>query len=67
MASYRVTLQNAKDSAVMVEVREDRGGEWSVVESSVPAEKRSSTRTVFPVTVPAKGTATLTYRVRVVW
>ncbi|MGH7592572.1 MAG: DUF4139 domain-containing protein [Gemmatimonadales bacterium] len=67
MASYRVTLQNAKDSAVLVEVREDRGGEWSVMENSVPADRRSATRAVFPVTVPAKGIATLTYRVRVVW
>lgn len=67
MASYRVTLQNAKDSAVVVEVREDRAGEWSVVESSVPADKRSSTRVAFAVTIPAKGTAVLTYRVRVVW
>ena len=67
MASYRVDLQNAKDSAVVVEVREDRGGEWSIVESSVAAQKRSATRAVFPVTVPAKGKATLTYRVRVVW
>ncbi len=67
MASYRVDLQNAKDSAVVVEVREDRGGEWSVVESSVAAQKRSATRTVFAVTVPAKGKATLTYRVRLVW
>lgn len=67
MASYRVDLQNAKDSAVVVEVREDRGGEWSIVESSVPVQKRSATRAVFPVTVPAKGKATLTYRVRVVW
>jgi hypothetical protein len=67
MASYRVALQNAKDSTVVVEVREDRAGEWSVVESSVPADKRSSTRVAFPVTIPAKGTAVLTYRVRVVW
>ena len=67
LASYRVTLQNAKDSAVAVEVREGRGGEWSVVESSVPFQKRSSTRVVFPVTVAPKGTAVLTYRVRVVW
>jgi hypothetical protein len=52
---------------VVVEVREDRAGEWSVVESSVPADKRSSTRVAFPVTIPAKGTAVLTYRVRVVW
>ena len=67
MASYRVNLQNAKDSAVTVEVREDRAGEWSVVESSVPGEKRSSTRVVFPVTIPPRGTAVLTYRLRVVW
>ncbi|MES2124131.1 MAG: hypothetical protein V4503_05525 [Gemmatimonadota bacterium] len=67
MATFRVDLQNAKDSAVVVEVREDRGGEWSVVESSVTPQKRSASRVVFPVTVPAKGKATLTYRVRVVW
>ena len=52
---------------MVVDVREDRGGEWSVVESSVPPQKRSATRVVFPVTVAAKGTAILTYRVRVVW
>jgi hypothetical protein len=67
MASYRVSLQNAKDSAAVVEVREDRAGEWSIVESSVPADKRSSTRGAFQVTIPARGTAVLTYRVRVVW
>ena len=67
MVGYRVALQNAKDSAVVVEVREDRGGEWSVVVSSVPPQKRSSSRTVFNVTVPAKGKVDLTYRLRVVW
>ena len=67
MASFKVVLQNAKDSSVVVDVREDRGGEWSIVERSVLAQKRSSSRVVFPVTVPAKGTATLTYRVRVIW
>ncbi len=64
---YTVTLTNAKDSAVTVEVREDRGGEWSVVSSSVAPVKRSSSRVVFPVTIPARGEATLTYRLRVVW
>lgn len=67
MATFKVALQNAKDSAVVVEVREDRGGEWSVVESSVTPQKRSASRVVFQVTVPAKGKATLTYRIRVVW
>lgn len=67
MVGYRVTLQNAKDSSVVVEVREDRSGEWSVVRSSIPAQRRSSDRVVFPVTIPAKGSATVTYTLRVVW
>jgi hypothetical protein len=66
-ASYTVTLANAKDSAVTVDVLEQRGGEWSLVTSSIPGEKISSTTTRFRVRVPAKGDATLTYRVRVVW
>lgn len=66
-ASYRVTISNAKDSAATVDVIEDRRGEWSLVESSLPAEKLSSTETRFRVRIPAKGQTTLTYRVRVVW
>jgi len=62
-----VTLTSAKDSATTVEVLEDRAGEWSVLSSSLPAEKVSSTRTRFRVRVPGKGEAVLTYRVRVVW
>ena len=66
-ADYRVTIRSAKDSAVTVEVLEERGGEWSVVSSSVPAERLSSTRTRFRVRVPAGGEAVLTYRVRAIW
>jgi hypothetical protein len=66
-ADYRVTIANATDSAETVEVMEVRAGEWSVVSSSVPAEKLSSTRTRFRVKVPARGEAQLTYRLRVVW
>jgi hypothetical protein len=62
-----VTITSAKDTAVTVEVLEERAGEWSVLASSLPAEKVSSTRTRFRVRVPAMGEATLTYRVRVVW
>lgn len=65
--SYKVTLKNATDSAATVDVREERGGEWSVVSSSVPAERLSSSVARFKVAVPAKGEATLTYRLRVVW
>jgi hypothetical protein len=64
---YKVTLKNAKDSAVTVDVQEERAGEWSVVASSVPAEKVSSTITRFRVRVPARGEAVLTYRLRIIW
>lgn len=66
-ADYRVTLSNATDTAVTVVVEERRAGEWSIVSSSVPAEKVSSTATRFSVKVPARGEAVLTYRVRAVW
>ena len=66
-ANYTVTIANAKDSVATVDVLEQRGGEWAVVSSSLPAEKVSSTITRFRVRVPARSEATLTYRVRVVW
>ena len=66
-ADYRVTLKNATDSIVAVDVEEERAGEWSVVSSSVPVEKVSSTISRFRVRVPARGEAVLTYRIRVIW
>ncbi|HTY06903.1 MAG TPA: hypothetical protein VMC86_10320 [Gemmatimonadales bacterium] len=64
-ASYRVTLTNAKNQAVTVDVREDHWGNWSIIDSSVPPEKLSSSEQRFRVPVPANGTATLTYTVQV--
>jgi hypothetical protein len=66
-ADYRVTLRNETDTAVTVDVLEERAGEWSVLTSSVPADKVSSTVTQFHVPVPAHGDAVLTYRIRAVW
>ena len=66
-ASYRVTIANAGQAAATVDVLEQRGGDWSVVSSSVPAEKLSSTMTRFRVQVPAGGEAALTYQVQVRW
>jgi hypothetical protein len=64
---FKVTISNGSDSTQSVDVREERGGEWSVVTSSVPAEKVSSSVTRFKVTVPAKGDVVLTYTIRTVW
>jgi len=66
-ADYRVTVRNATDSAATVDVIEERAGEWSVVKSSVPAEKLSTVRTRFRVKVPARDDAEVTYRLRIVW
>ena len=66
-ADYKVTVDNGADQAVTVTVLEERGGEWSIVSSSAKPVKLSSTRTSFMLPVPAKGKATLTYRVRVIW
>jgi len=52
-AAYRVTISNAKNEAVTVDVRESHFGNWKIVESSVPPEKLSSTESRFPVAVPA--------------
>ncbi len=66
-ADYEVRLANATDQAVTVDVIEERFGEWLVLESSVPAEKLSSTVTRFQVPVPAEREAVLTYQLRVRW
>ncbi|MGH7517542.1 MAG: DUF4139 domain-containing protein [Gemmatimonadales bacterium] len=66
-AAYEVALTNARDSAVMVSVYEQRGGEWAVTASSVPPDKISAATVRFRVAVPPRGSATLTYRIRAVW
>jgi hypothetical protein len=64
-ASYRVTVTNGKGEAVSVDVRESHFGAWRITESSVPAEKVSSTESRFRLQVPAGGSATLTYTVQI--
>jgi hypothetical protein len=64
-ASYRVTVTNAKTDTVTVDVRESHFGTWSVTESSVAAEKLSSTETRFRIRVPAGGQTVLTYTLQV--
>lgn len=66
-ADYRVTVANATDSSATVDVYEERGGDWSVLQSSIPAGRVSSTRVRFTVLVPAKGETTITYQIRASW
>lgn len=66
-ADYRVTLTNATDAAATIDVLEERGGDWTVVSSTVPGTKLSSTRTRFRVAVPANSSTVLRYKVKVTW
>lgn len=67
LADYEVTIANAKDSTVTVDVLEERAGEWRVVQSSATAERISSTRTRFRVRVPPQGQVVVTYRIEARW
>lgn len=64
-SAFAVTLRNHKDKPVTVEVREPVRGSWEVLETDFPARKRDAFTLEFDVPVPAGGSATLTYRVRV--
>ncbi|HTK55646.1 MAG TPA: hypothetical protein VL295_02400, partial [Gemmatimonadales bacterium] len=64
---YADTLRNQGDAEATIDVFVERGGEWRVVESSLPPERISSTRARFRVKVPARGEAVLTYRIRTSW
>ena len=64
-SAYEVVITSRKKEAVTVLVREQFPGDWTVVESSVPAKKLAAFTAEFPVNVPAGGEAKLTYRVKV--
>ncbi len=65
LRTYKVTFTNRSDSAEVVEVVERRTGAWSVITSSVPAERIPPDAVRFRVTVPPRGDAVLTYRLRI--
>lgn len=64
-SAYEMVLTSRKKDPVTVLVREQFPGDWTIVESSVPARKLSAYMAEFAVPVPAGGEAKLTYRVKV--
>jgi len=64
---YEVTLRNHKASAVPVEVNEPIGGSWQMLRASHEWTKTDAWAARFAVTVPADGTTTVRYRVRVTY
>jgi len=66
-AAYADTVRNQSAAPVDVDLLIERMGDWRVVESSLPAEKLTSTRTRFRVKVPAGGETVVTYRIKATW
>lgn len=66
-SAFEVELKNAKKESVTVSLLEPLPGDWEVLQSSHPSTKEAAGTARFKVTVPAEGSAKLTYRVRVKW
>lgn len=67
--SYLITVKNAKDKPVDVDVVEHlfRAANWKIVEQSSDYEKRDSSTIAFPITVPAHGQQQVSYTVHYSW
>ncbi len=66
-STWDIELRNHKDEDVRVEVREPAGGDWTIVESSHPAQKDDARTFHFDVPVPKRGKIKVHYKVRVRW
>ncbi|WLT32876.1 DUF4139 domain-containing protein [Geothrix sp. PMB-07] len=66
-SAFEVELKNAKKEPVTVNLLEPLPGDWEMLQSSQPHTKEAAGTARFKVTIPAEGSATLTYRVRVKW
>jgi len=66
---FEIKVTNQKQQPIKVTVVEHlmRGDNWEVTQKSVDFTKRDSHTIEFPLEVPAKGAATLTYSVRYGW
>ena len=64
-AAFEVKLKNAKAEEVEIKLVEPIPGDWEILTESHSHRKESSSAASWRISVPAKGEATLVYRVRV--
>jgi hypothetical protein len=63
--TQQITVRNAKDRAVTVQVLGNFPPDWEMREESAPHARRNASTPVWTLEVPAEGETVLTYRVRV--
>jgi len=64
-SAHEIVFENGYRSMLTVEVIEEIGGEWRILEEERPHKRLDAFRARWTVAVPGNGTATHTYRVRV--
>jgi hypothetical protein len=64
---YELVIRNHKSTAVTVEANEPIGGTWRIIRSTHEYTKTDAWAAQFNLSVPADGTTTLRYRVRVTY
>jgi hypothetical protein len=64
-SAFEIVLKNAKKDAVIVTVQEPIPGDWKMQSESHPHEKAASNTAFWHISVPAEGSAKLSYRVQV--
>ena len=64
-SAWAIEVKNARDKPAMVELVEVVPGDWTILAESAPHEKETADRLAWRLSVPAKGAAQLTYRIRV--
>ncbi len=63
-SAYEIVLRNAKKTPETVVIVEPIPGDWTILSSSAPHQKTSSSTATWSIAVPPEGSTTLTYRVR---
>ena len=63
-SAYEIVLRNGKSTPQTVLVVEPIPGDWTILTSSAPYTKSSSSTATWSLRIPANGSTTLTYRVR---
>lgn len=63
-SAFEITLKNARDEAVDIEVIEPIPGDWQILAENIKHDKISANQARWRVSVPAQGSQRLSYRVR---
>jgi hypothetical protein len=64
-SAYEIEFKNAKSQPVAVTLAQSMPGDWKLVRESQSHEKPDASTALWHITIPAEGSAKLTYRVRV--